>query len=68
MAQCSYCGKSVDEVAARASTGQTKHGAVEVDPAQGTRQFHDGKWHYFDTLECRSKFMSRQDGQAGNQG
>jgi YHS domain-containing protein len=61
MAQCPVCGNAVDEAAARASTGQTRHGAPEVDPAKGTRQFHDGKWVYFDSLECRSKFMARPD-------
>ncbi len=61
MAQCPVCGNSIDEAAARATTGQTKHGASEVDPAKGTRQFHNGKWYYFDTLECRSKFMARPD-------
>ncbi|MBI3052516.1 MAG: hypothetical protein HYY77_00410 [Betaproteobacteria bacterium] len=59
MAQCPVCGKSIDEAAARATTGQTAFGAAEVDPAKGTRQFHDGKWYYFDTLECRSKFMAQ---------
>jgi YHS domain-containing protein len=59
MAQCLVCGNAVDEAAARATTGQTRHGASEVDPAKGTRQFHDGKWYYFDSLECRSKFMAR---------
>ncbi len=61
MAQCPVCGHTIDETAARAATGQTKHGASEVDPARGTRQFHNGKWYYFDTLECRSKFMARPD-------
>jgi YHS domain-containing protein len=61
MADCPVCGNAVDEVAARAKTGQTAHGAREVDPAKGTRQFHGGKWVYFDSLECRSKFMARPD-------
>ena len=59
MAQCPVCRMTIDEAAARAKTGQTAHGALEVDPAKGTRQFHDGTWYYFDTLECRSKFMAR---------
>jgi YHS domain-containing protein len=61
MAQCPVCGRGIDEEAARATTGQTKHGASEVDPARGTRQFHDGRWYYFDTLGCRSKFMASPD-------
>jgi YHS domain-containing protein len=48
----------VDEAAARATTGFTAHGASETDPTKGTRQFHDGKWYYFDSLECRSKFLT----------
>jgi YHS domain-containing protein len=58
VATCPVCGKVVDEAAARAQTGQTMHGASEVDPTKGTRQFHDGKWYYFDTLDCRTKFMA----------
>ena len=58
MARDPVCGKDIDEAAARAETGQTRHGATEVDPQTGTRQFHDGKWYYFCSLECRSKFMA----------
>lgn len=61
MATCPVCGGSVDEKAARASSGLTAHGASETDPTKGTRQFHDGKWVYFDTLECRSKFLVSPD-------
>jgi YHS domain-containing protein len=57
MATCPVCGTEIDEAAARAQTGQTAHGASEVDPTKGTRSFHDGKWYYFDTLECRGKFV-----------
>ncbi|MCH8898001.1 MAG: YHS domain-containing protein [Chloroflexi bacterium] len=52
------CGKDIDESDARASTGQTAHGASEVDPNMGTRSFHDGQWYYFCTLECRTKFLT----------
>jgi len=61
MATCPVCGGTVDEAAARASSGVTAHGASETDPTKGTRQFHDGKWVYFDTLECRSKFLVSPD-------
>jgi YHS domain-containing protein len=61
MADCPVCGNAVDEAAARAKTGETVHGAREVDPTKGTRQFHSGKWYYFDSLECRSKFMARPE-------
>jgi YHS domain-containing protein len=52
------CGKNIDQVQARSQTGQTTHGASEVDPQKGTRMFHNGAWHYFCGLECRSKFMA----------
>ena len=57
MAQCPVCEVDINEAAARAETGQTAYGASEVDPNMGTRRFHDGRWYYFDTLDCRSKFM-----------
>ena len=52
------CGKEIDEESVRRTTGTTEYGANEVDPQQGTRRFHEGKWYYFDTLDCRSKFMA----------
>ena len=58
MAKDLVCGKEIDEEAARAETGQTAHGATEVDPQQGTRSFYDGKWYYFCGLECRVKFLA----------
>ena len=61
MAKCPVCENEIDEAAARAETGQTAFGATEVDPTKGTRRFHDGKWYYFDTLDCRSKFMASPD-------
>ena len=57
MARCPVCDKEIDEAAARAETGQTMYGASEVDPSKGTRIFHDGKWCYLDSLDCRSQFM-----------
>lgn len=65
MAQCPVCGNTVDEEAARATTGFTAHGASEMDPAKGTRQFHNGTWYYFDSLECRSKFLANPGNYAG---
>ena len=58
MAKDPVCGKEIDEEQARNQTGQTMHGATEVDPTQGTRMFQDGQWMYFCGLECRSKFMA----------
>ena len=65
MALDPVCGKDIDETNARSQTGQTRHGASEVDPQQGTRMFHDGKWYYFCGLECRSKFMANPKGYTG---
>jgi YHS domain-containing protein len=58
MARDPVCGKEIDEAVARAATGRTLHGAVEVDPQQGTRRFHNGLWYYFCGLECRAKFLA----------
>ena len=58
MARDPVCGKEIDELAARSTTGRTLHGAAEVDPQQGTRRFHNGKWYYFCGLECRAKFVA----------
>ena len=69
MAKDLVCGKEIDEAEARSQTGQTMHGASEVDPQQGTRMFHDGSWYYFCGLECRIKFMASPGtylGQAGS--
>ena len=55
------CGMEINEKVARSETGRTAHGAVEVDPQQGTRRFHNGKWYYFCGLECRNKFMAAPD-------
>jgi len=55
------CGKEIDEEGARQSTGTTQFGAPEVDPAQGTRRFHEGVWYYFCGLECRSKFLAEPE-------
>ena len=44
MAKDPVCGKEIDQEQARAQTSQTRHGASEVDPSQGTRIFHDGSW------------------------
>ena len=61
MAQCPVCGATVDEAAALATTGLTAQGASETDPTKGPRQFHDGKWYYFDSLECRIKFLAHPE-------
>lgn len=55
--QCIVCGKEINLQSADNTSGETAFGAREVDPSQGTRQFHDGQWIYFDSLNCRTKFM-----------
>ena len=62
MARDPVCGKEVDEEAVRATTGQTtRGGSPETDPTKGTRRFHNGMWYYFDSLDCRSKFIASPD-------
>ena len=58
MAKDVVCGKEIDEEQARAEASQTSHGAMEVDPTQGTRIFHVGQWLYFCGLDCRGKFLA----------
>ena len=58
MPQDPVCGKEIDENEARAQAGTTRHGAIEVDPQQGTRSFHEGTWYYFCGLACRTKFLA----------
>jgi YHS domain-containing protein len=58
MATDPVCGKEIDEAVVRAQTGSTMGGASEVDPSQGTRRFHDGKWYYFCGVDCRFRFMA----------
>ena len=58
MAKDPVCGIEIDEAEARAQTGQTMHGASEVDPQQGTRSFYNGQWYYFCCLDCRTKFLA----------
>ncbi len=55
------CGNEIDLEDVRAQSGQTSAGASEVDPSKGTRAFHDGEWYYFDTLDCRVKFLINPD-------
>lgn len=55
--KCIVCGKEINVSSADDTSGATAFGAREVDPTQGTRQFHEGEWIYFDSLNCRTKFM-----------
>ena len=47
MRTCIVCDTEIDLEAARSTTGQTTHGADEVDPDAGTRSFYNGEWYYF---------------------
>ena len=55
------CGAEVDQDAVNAGSGQVAGGAPESDPSKGTKRFHDGKWYYFDSLDCRMKFVSEPE-------
>ncbi len=55
---CPVCKTVISEDSARATTGQTMHGANEVDPNAGTRSFFNGEWYYFCTLQCRTRFLT----------
>ena len=55
------CGREINTDEMEAVVGRIDAGAPEIDPARGTKRFHDGKWYYFDTLACRMKFVSRPD-------
>ena len=44
MDPCIVCGTEIDLDAARSTTGQTTHGADEVDPNAGTRSFYKVEW------------------------
>ncbi len=33
----------------------------EIDPSKGTKRFHNGTWYYFDSLDCRMRFVSNPD-------
>jgi YHS domain-containing protein len=57
MLTCRVCGKSITDELER-EAGRTASGAVELDPARGTKRYWGGQWHYFDSLACRSKFES----------
>ena len=61
MAKCPVCGKDIDVEAARSQTGQTLHGGSEVDPTKGTRRFHNGKWYYLCSMDCRLKFIAKPE-------
>jgi len=58
MAKDPVCGKEINPADVQAQSGQTMYGAREVDPGRGTRGFHEGRWYYFCSLDCRAKFLA----------
>jgi YHS domain-containing protein len=61
MTKCPVCGRDVDAEAVRTGTTKTKAGVAVVNPDQGTRSLHEGKWYYLCNNDCRSKFMANPD-------
>lgn len=55
------CGREIDTDVMNQTVGAIPAGAPEVDPAKGTKRFHDGSWYYFDSLECRMRFVSNPE-------
>ena len=55
------CGRELNTEDLEQSVGSIAAGAPEVDPAKGTKRFHDGQWYYFHNLDCRMKFVSRPE-------
>ena len=55
------CGAEVDTDEINATVGEMRSGAAETDPTKGTKRFHNGEWYYFDTLDCRVRFMADPD-------
>lgn len=58
MSKCLVCGKELDEQVIRDGGTKTGAGVAIVNPQQGTRQLHEGKWYYFCGTDCRSTFMN----------
>lgn len=52
------CGRELDTDEMNRAVGAVPGGAPEVNPSRGTRRYHEGKWYYFCSLACRSKFMA----------
>jgi YHS domain-containing protein len=55
------CGRDVDAGAVDGGVSQVAAGAPETDPSAGTKRYHEGKWYYFHSMECRMKFMTEPD-------
>ncbi len=55
------CGREINTDELETVVGAIDAGAPEIDPARGTKRFHEGKWYYFDSLECRMKFVSNPE-------
>ena len=66
MARDPVCGKDVDEARLQRPQSSIASGATEIDPAVGTKSFHDGQWYYFCSLACRALFMGNPEQYTGD--
>jgi len=57
----SVCGRDVDTDAVNQGVAQVAAGAPETDPTAGTNRYHEGRWYYFHSMECRMKFIAAPD-------
>jgi YHS domain-containing protein len=64
MAVDPVCGKEIAESVVNQTVGHIPAGAPEIDPAAGTKRFHNGTWYYFCSIQCRQKFIASPEGYA----
>lgn len=60
------CGAEIDADGVNRKVASTSSGAGQTDPTAGTKQFHDGVWYYFDSLDCRVRFMADPESYIGD--
>ena len=58
---CLVCGKPIDPEAIKSGGSRTKADVAVINPEQGTRQLHEGRWFYFCGNDCRSQFIGTPD-------
>jgi YHS domain-containing protein len=61
MATDPVCGRDVAEGVINQTVGQIPAGAPEVPTGQGAKRFHDGRWWYFCSFQCRQQFLAAPD-------
>jgi YHS domain-containing protein len=52
------CRREVNADAINEHVGKVAGGAGQTDPGHGTKWFHDGRWIYFCSVDCRRQFMA----------